>query len=129
VVSTPGKRDGLVWKNPDGSLDGPVAEPIARAIAAGYKDRTSPYHGYRFRVLKRQGKSARLGAMDYVIDGKMIGGFALVAWPASYRVSGVKTFIVNHDGVVFENDLGKDTAKIVAAMDRFDPGKDWTALP
>jgi len=129
VVSTPGKRDGLVWKNPDGSLDGPVAEPIARAIAAGYKDRTSPYHGYRFRVLKRQGKSARLGAMDYVIDGKMIGGFALVAWPASYRVSGVKTFIVNHDGVVFENDLGKDTAKIVAAMDRFDPGKDWKALP
>jgi hypothetical protein len=129
VISTEGKRDGLVWKAADGSLEGPVSEPIARAISQGYKDRTKPYHGYYFRVLKRQGKNAHLGAMDYVVQGRMIGGFALVAWPASYRVSGVQTFIVNHEGVVYEKDLGPDTAKIASGMTAFDPGKGWKPVP
>jgi Protein of unknown function (DUF2950) len=129
VISTPGKRDGLAWRNPDGSVGGPVSEIIARAIADGYTDRTKPFHGYRFRVLKRQGSHARLGTLDYVIGGKMIGGFALVAWPASYRSTGVKTFIVNHDGVVLEKDLGKDTARIASGMTRFDPGQGWTPVP
>jgi hypothetical protein len=129
TISTPGMRDGLVWKNPDGTLDGPVSETIARAISEGYSDRTKPFHGYHFRILRRQGPSARGGALDYVIGGKMIGGFALVAWPASYRVSGVKTFIVNHDGVVYEKDLGKDTGAIASKMTRFDPDRTWKALP
>jgi hypothetical protein len=129
IISLPGKRDGLVWKNADGSLEGPVSQGIAQAIAEGYSDKTAPYHGYYFRILKKQGKSAHLGAMDYVIGGRMIGGFALVAWPASYRSSGVKTFIVSHDDVVYEKDLGKDTAKIVSKMDRFDPDKTWKAVP
>jgi hypothetical protein len=125
VISTPGKRDGLVWKNPDGSLGGPIAEGIAAAIEQGYSDKAKPYHGYHFRVLKRQGPSAPLGALDYVIKGHMIGGFALLAWPAAYRSSGVKTFIVSHDGVVYEKDLGRDTGKLAAKIDRFDPDPTW----
>jgi hypothetical protein len=128
VISTPGKRDGLVWKNADGTLDGPVSAAIAQAIAEGYKDKRAPYHGYRFRVLTKQGSHARLGKLDYVVQGKMIGGFALLAWPAAYRSSGVKTFIVNNDGVVYEKDLGPDTATIAGAMDRFDPGEGWKAV-
>ena len=129
VISTKGQRDGLVWWNADGSIGGPVSELIARAISDGYRDRTKPFHGYRFRVLKKQGSHARLGTLDYVIKGKMIGGFALVAWPASYRVSGVKTFIVNHDGVVYEKDLGAETATIASGITRFDPGEGWQPLP
>ena len=129
VISTKGQRDGLVWWNADGSIGGPVSELIARAISDGYRDRTKPFHGYRFRVLKKQGSHARLGTLDYVIGGKMIGGFALVAWPASYRVSGVKTFIVNHDGVVYEKDLGAETATIASGITRFDPGEGWQPLP
>jgi len=125
VISSPGKRDGLAWRNPDGSLGGPIAEGIADAIAEGYSDKTAPYHGYHFRILKRQGPSARLGAMSYVIDGKMIGGFALVASPAEYGTSGVKTFIVSHDGIVYEKDLGRETTTRVGRMDRFDPDKSW----
>jgi hypothetical protein len=129
VISTAGKRDGLVWRNADGSIEGPVSEGIARAIAEGYTDKTKPFHGYRFRVLTRQGKHAPLGAMDYVVKGHMIGGFALVAWPAAYRSSGVKTFIVGHDGVVYERDLGPDTARIVSEMTRYDPGPGWAPVP
>ena len=125
MISSPRKRDGLVWREPDGSLDGPIAEGIAAAISEGYTDKARPYHGYHFRILKRQGPAARLGAMDYVINGKMIGGFALVAWPAEYGGSGVATFIVNHDGVVHEKDLGRDTSKIVSRMDRYNPEKTW----
>ena len=129
VISTAGTRDGLVWKEADGPLGGPVSDGIARAISEGYADKTKPYHGYYFRVLKRQGKHAPLGAMEYVVRGKMIGGFALVAWPASYRVSGVKTFLVSHDGVVHEKDLGEDTAAIASKMEAYDPGPGWTAVP
>jgi len=129
VMSTKGKRDGLAWWNADGTLAGPISETIARAISEGYKEKTKPFHGYFFRVLKKQGPSAPLGALDYVVKGKMIGGFALVAWPARYRSSGVKTFIVSHDGVVYEKDLGPDTVKIASGMTRFDPGTGWTPVP
>lgn len=129
VISTKGKRDGLAWWNDDGTIGGPISEGIAKAIAEGYKDKAKPFHGYHFRVLKKQGPHARLGTLDYVIGGKMIGGFALVGWPAAYRTSGVKTFLVNHDGVVYEKDLGKDTAKIASGITRFDPGEGWTPVP
>jgi hypothetical protein len=129
VISSTGKRDGLVWANADGTLAGPISEAIARAIAEGYTDKTKPWHGYHFRILKKQGKNAPLGAMDYVIKGHMLGGFALVAWPAAYRSSGVKTFTVSHDGVVHEQDLGKDTARIVSKMDAYDPGPGWVVVP
>jgi hypothetical protein len=126
IISTPGKHDGLAWQNPDGTWGGPVGEGVAKAIAQGYSSRTEPFHGYFFKVLKGQGPSARLGQMDYVIEGALIGGFALVAWPAEYRVTGVQTFIVSYDGVVYQKDLGPDTTKIAAALERYDPDKTWT---
>ncbi|HVZ20184.1 MAG TPA: DUF2950 domain-containing protein [Vicinamibacterales bacterium] len=128
IVSTPGTQDGLAWQNPDGSWGGPVGEPIARAIAQGYSSRTEPYHGYFFKVLKGQGPSAPLGQLDYVIHGAMIGGFALVAAPAQYGVTGVKTFMVSHDGVVYERDLGPSTLDAFATMERFDPDRSWTPV-
>ena len=94
---------------PDGTWDGPVGEPIARAIEQGYTSRTEPYHGYFFKVLKGQGPAAPLGQMDFVVKGAMIGGFALVAAPAQYGITGVKTFIVSHDGVVYQKDFGAAT--------------------
>ena len=128
IISTPGKKDGLYWKNPDGTAAGPMADTVAKAIQEGYStSKPTPYHGYYFKVLKGQGPAARLGQMDFVIHGLMIGGFALVAAPAEYRVTGVKTFIVSHDGVVYQQDLGPNTAKIFAGMERYNPDKSWTA--
>src|SRR3954447_1506789 len=126
IISTPGKQDGLYWKNPDGTSGGPISEAIARAIAEGYTPgQSSGYHGYYFKVLQGQGPAAPLGQLDYVIEGVMIGGFALVAVPAEHRVTGVKTFMVSYDGVVYEKDLGADSAKIVEKMDRYNPDKTW----
>jgi hypothetical protein len=125
IVSTPGRQDGLAWKNGDGSWDGPVGEGIARVIAEGYSSRYEPYHGYYFKVLKSQGPSAPLGEMDFVVQGAMIGGFALVAAPADYEVTGIKTFMVSHDGVVWEKDLGPETVEIFRVMERFDPDESW----
>jgi hypothetical protein len=125
IISTPGKHDGLAWQNPDGTWGGPVGEGVAKAIAEGYSNRTQPLHGYYFKILKGQGPAARLGQLDYVINGVMIGGFGLVAWPAEYRVTGVQTFIVSYDGVVYQKDLGPDTAKIAEAMERYNPDKTW----
>lgn len=125
IISTPGKRDGLVWRNEDGTLGGPVSEAIADAIAEGYSSKSQGYHGYYFKVLKGQGPAAPLGQLDYVIEGVMIGGFALVATPVQYRVTGVKTFMVSYDGVVYEKDLGPDSLKIFAGMDRYNPDKTW----
>lgn len=129
IISTPGKQDGLCWKNPDGTPGGPISEGIARAIEQGYTDKSAPYHGYYFKILKGQGPNAPLGKLDYVIHGFMIGGFALVAVPAEYRVTGVKTFLVNQYGVVYEKDLGPDSLKIVKEMDRFNPDKSWQPTP
>jgi hypothetical protein len=126
IISTPGKRDGLYWQKADGSAGGPISEPVAKAVAEGYTPGPSMgYHGYYFKVLKGQGPAARLGEMDYVINGIMIGGFALIAVPAEYKVSGVKTFIVSYDGVVYEKDLGPDTLKIAEKIDRYNPDKTW----
>jgi hypothetical protein len=128
MISTPGRQDGLAWRNPDGPWGGPLGEEIAGVIAEGYSDRLKPYHGYYFRVLRGQGPAALLGQMDFVVNGVMIGGFALVAAPADYRVTGVKTFIVSHGGIVYEKDLGKDTLEAFRAMERFNPDKGWTPV-
>ena len=127
ILSSPGKQDGLAWQNADGTWGGPVGKAVADAMSQGYSDteRRDPFHGYYFKVLKGQRPSARLGRLDYVIEGAMIGGFGLVAWPAEYRVTGVETFIVSYDGVVYQKDLGPDTTKIAAAMDLYDPDKTW----
>jgi hypothetical protein len=125
IVSTPGKQDGLAWQAPDGTWQGPVGEGIARLISEGYTERYEPFHGYYFKVLKSQGPAAPLGQMDFVVGGAMIGGFALVAAPADYRVSGVKTFIVSHDGVVYEKDLGPKTVDQFRAMKRYNPDSTW----
>lgn len=129
-VSTEGKKDGLYWKAKEGEEQSPLGPLAARAVMEGYSGKKSagkpvPYHGYFYKILKAQGKNAPGGAYDYVVNGKMIGGFALVAYPAEYGASGVMTFIVNHDGVVYEKDLGKDTEKIASAMKKFDPDKTW----
>ena len=128
IISSPGKQDGLAWQNPDGSWGGPVGENVARAIEQGYTDKASPYHGYFFKVLKGQGPAAPLGEMDFVVKGVMIGGFALVAAPAEYGVTGVMTFIVSHDGVVYEKDLGEETLSAFKAMERFNPDKTWSPV-
>jgi hypothetical protein len=126
IISTPGKHDGLYWKNADGTAGGPVSEAIARAIEEGYSPgQTSGYHGYYFKVLSGQGPAARLGQLDYVINRVMIGGFALVAFPAEYRVTGVKSFMVSYDGTVYEKDLGPDTPRIAQSMERYNPDKSW----
>jgi hypothetical protein len=125
IISTPGKHDGLAWRNPDGTEGGPIAEAVAKAIEEGYTSKSGPYHGYYFKTLMGQGPAAPLGQLDYVVGGAMIGGFALVAWPAEYRVSGVETFIVSYDGIVYQKDLGPDTAKIASAMERYNPEKTW----
>lgn len=126
VISTPGKRDGLYWQSEDGTPGGPISEAIARAIQEGYSpNQPSGYHGYYFKVLKGQGPAAPLGQLDYVIEGVMIGGFALVAVPAEYRVTGVKTFMVSYDGMVYEKDLGPDSLNIVKNMERYNPDKTW----
>jgi hypothetical protein len=126
MVSSPGKQDGLAWQNPDGSWGGPVGPTIAKAIEEGYSKRGQPFHGYYFKVLKGQGPAARLGTMNYVIDGAMIGGFALLAWPAEYDVTGIQTFVVSWDGVVYQKDLGAMTGALAPQIDRYNPDETWT---
>jgi Protein of unknown function (DUF2950) len=125
IFSTPGKQDGLYWKNADGTPDGPIGDEVAKALEEGYTSGKGGFHGYYFKILKGQGPSAPNGAINYVIEGIMIGGFALVAVPAEYRVTGVKTFIVNYDGVVYQKDLGPDSLKIVKEMELYNPDKTW----
>jgi DUF2950 family protein len=127
VISTEGKQDGLVWRNADGTFGGPLGEELGLAIAEGYSKKSEPYHGYYFKVLKGQGPAAPLGKIDFVVEGVMIGGFALAAAPADYRVSGVMTFIVSHDGVVYQKDLGPKTLEAFQKMERYNPDKGWAA--
>jgi len=127
IISTPGKRDGLAWKNADGTWGGPVGETIAHAIEEGYSS-GKPYHGYFFKVLKGQGPDAPLGAMDFVVKGVMIGGFALVATPAEYGATGLKSFIVSHTGVVYEKDLGSTSLEDFSNMQRYNPDKSWSPV-
>lgn len=128
VISTPDQQDGLAWQDPDGSWHGPVGEGVARVIAEGYVEQYEPYHGYYLKILTGQGPSAPMGEMDFVVEGAMIGGFALVAAPADYEVTGVMTFIVSHEGVVYEKDLGEDTLEIFRAMERYDPDSTWSPV-
>ena len=128
IISTPGTQDGLAWRNADGTWGGPVGEGVARAIERGYTDRNEPYRGYFFKVLKGQGPAAPLGQMDFVVNKVMIGGFALIAAPAEYGVTGIKTFIVSHDGVVYEKDLGKATLDEFKRTERFNPDRTWTPV-
>ena len=125
IISTPGTQDGLAWQNADGTWGGPVGENVAKAIQRGYTNRNEPYHGYFFKILKGQGPDAPLGQLDYVIKGAMIGGFALIAAPAEYRKTGVMTFMVSQDGVVYQKDLGPNTLEIAKKIDRFNPDKTW----
>ncbi len=125
VISTAGKQDGLSWKNADGTVGGPMGDELAAALAAGYTKKAEPYNGYYFRILKAQGPAAPRGARDYVVNGAMIGGFAMIAWPAQYGVSGIQTFQVNQDGLVYQKDLGKETAQLASQMTRYNPGKGW----
>jgi Protein of unknown function (DUF2950) len=128
IISTPGKQDGLAWQNPDGTWGGPIGEKIAAAIQQGYSNKAEPYHGYFFRILTGQGPAAPLGEMDYVVEGVMIGGFALVAAPAEYGVTGVKTFMVSNDGVVYEKDFGIASLDNFATMKRFNPDSSWSPI-
>jgi Protein of unknown function (DUF2950) len=126
-ISDPGKQNGLSWKSADGKSEGPLGVMVASATADGYDakpDVHSAFHGYFFRMLKGQSDKAPAGAKNYVVDGKMIGGFAFVAYPAEYGNSGVMTFMINQDGVLLQRDLGKTTAEIASAMTEFDPSAD-----
>jgi hypothetical protein len=125
IISTPGKQDGLAWQNADGTWGGPVGENVAKAIQQGYASKAEPYHGYYFKILKGQGPAAPLGQMEFVVKGAMIGGFALIAAPATYRATGIKTFMVSHDGVVYEKDLGPNTLEIARKIELFNPDSTW----
>jgi len=128
--SDPGKKNGLHWVTKEGEEPSPLGELVASARAEGYskagtKDKPAPFHGYYFRMLKKQGKHAPGGAFDYVVKGNQIGGFAVVAYPAAYGNSGVMTFVVNHEGVVYQKDFGRNTAKTAKAITAFDPDTTW----
>lgn len=128
LLSTKGKKDGLYWKSTENS-DSPLGELVAAAAVEGYTKKSPTYHGYRFKILKAQGKGASDGAYSYMSGDKMIGGFAVLAYPAKYGSSGVMSFIVNHDGVVYQKDLGKRTTKTAPAIIEFNPDKGWDKLP
>jgi hypothetical protein len=125
VFSSPGKQDGLYWQNADGSSAGPVGEAVAKALSEGYSIGNPGFHGYYFKILKGQGPAAPMGRLDYVIENVMIGGFALVAVPSEYRVTGVMTFIVNNDGLVYQKDLGPESLNIVKKMELYNPDPSW----
>jgi DUF2950 family protein len=128
LVSSEGKHDGLYWPTQPGEPPSPMGELIAQARSEGYLvtgGGGEPYHGYLYKSLRKQGKNAPGGAYDYVVHGHQIGGFAAVAYPAQYRNSGIMTFVVSHDGIVYSKDLGPNTAKIASAMTSFDPDKTW----
>ena len=125
-ISEPGKKDGLYWPTAQGEEESPLGELFAQASHEGYVSGAhAPYHGYYYKILTKQGSHATGGAVDYVVNDKMIGGYALVAYPDEYRNSGVMTFIVNHSGQVLEKDLGPDTANIAERMASFDPDPSW----
>jgi hypothetical protein len=130
-ISDPGKQNGLYWDSPEGQPKSPLGPLVAFASSEGYSAKQNshaPFHGYYFRMLNKQGAFAQDGVKDYVVDGKMTGGFAFVAYPAEYGNSGVMTFIINQDGVLLQKDLGKTTLKTVTAMSDFDPAAGWTSV-
>jgi hypothetical protein len=129
-LSTAGRRDGLYWTAAAGAAQSPLGPLVAAARAEGYAispggQTRTPYHGYYYRILTRQGTHAPGGARDYIVDGHMTGGFALLAYPAKWGDSGIMSFMVNENGIVFENNLGPDTAALAAAITQFDPDLSW----
>jgi len=130
-MSSPGKRDGLYWATKAGEAPSPLGPLVVQASGEGYKaSKSGPtaYHGYYYRMLKGQAQTADMAAFDYVVHGRAIGGFGVVAYPAKYGSSGIMSFIVNQDGKVYEADLGPKTTERATAMQRFDPGKGWSAV-
>lgn len=131
-MSTPGTHDGLYWPTAEGEPESPMGPLVAEAVGEGYKPGqgggSNPYHGYLFRSLTAQGANAPGGPKDDLVDGHLTGGFALLAYPAEYGNSGVKSFLVNQSGIVYENDLGPDTATAAAGITRYDPGEGWKAV-
>ena len=127
IISSPGKKDGLYWPDAQSNDPSPLGELVAKASSQGYRTGggRTPFHGYYFKILDKQGAAAPGGELEYVVKGKMIGGFALVAYPAEYRNSGVMTFIVNHDGIVYEKDLGPRTADLAQRMTAYNPDSSW----
>jgi len=131
LFSSDGKRDGLYWKPAKGEPESPIGPLLAYAAAEGYKrsERPQPFHGYFFKLLKEQGRQAKGGAKNYVVGGKMTGGFALLAFPADYRSSGVMTFLINQDGRLYEKDLGEKTTELGQKITSYNPDKTWTLVP
>lgn len=128
IISTPGKQDGLAWKNADGTWGGSIGERAAKELDKLFTQTGAAFHGYYFKVLTGQGPAAHLGSLNYIQKGAMIGGFALLAYPAIYQVTGVKTFMVSHDGVVYEKDLGQNTIDLAKAIELFNPDRTWTPV-
>ncbi len=126
-ISSPGKNDGLYWPTAKGEEESPLGALFPEATREGYRagQGRSPYHGYYYKILTKQGSAAPGGAVDYLVNGKMVGGFAMVAYPAQYRNSGVMTFIVNHNGVVYQQDLGRHTIELAERMTLFNPDASW----
>jgi hypothetical protein len=128
-ISSPGTHDGLYWKSDNPDDESPIGDLIAQALAEGYTDKSMPYHGYHFKVLTGQGPNAPGGAMSYVENGVMTKGFAVIAWPSEYKVTGVMTFQVDRTGILYQKDLGDKTADVARAITDFDPDKTWTPAP
>jgi hypothetical protein len=130
-LSTDGKQDGLYWKTSDTDAPSPIGPLLVQAASEGYsgqQGKRTPFHGYYYRILTKQGAAAKGGARDYMVNGQLTKGFAFVAWPAEYRNSGVMTFIVNQDGTIYQKDLGADTEKLGAAMMEYNPDKTWSKV-
>jgi hypothetical protein len=127
-ISSPGTHDGLYWKSDDPNDESPIGDLVARALAEGYTDQSMPYHGYYFKVLTGQGSHAPGGAMSYLDNGVMTKGFAVLAWPSEYKVTGVMTFQVDRTGILMEKDLGEKTADIAHAISNYDPDQTWAPV-
>jgi hypothetical protein len=132
IKSSPGKHDGLYWPTAEGEEESPFGPLVAAAQDEGYSKKLGsgrlPYHGYFYRILTAQGPNTPAGAYDYIINDRMIAGFALMAYPAQYGNTGIMTFIVNHDGKVYQKDLGANTAEMTSKIDKYDPDDSWTLV-
>jgi len=124
-ISDRGKENGLYWEASDEKPASPIGPLVANAAAEGYSDKAAPFHGYHFRILTKQGASSKGGAKDYAVNGNLVGGFAFIAYPAQYRNSGVMTFIVNQNGIIYQKDLGANTQSIASAMTEYNPDNTW----